>query len=125
MLEYHFLQDGQVILVAYHFYKRCFSIRDAKSKRILGYADHIVISDVKFIVHQSGRMKVLKEKKKNVHAYVKGQFLYSLQGQHAGIMREAYYNPYRTEAFVDKESAGCIQHANLARCVDRRVYYSV
>lgn len=120
------MQDGQVVLVAYHLYKQCFSIRDAKSKRILGYADQIVIHNVKFIVHQSGRMKVLKERKKNVHAYVKGQFRFCLQDldQKENFMHEAYYNPYKTYAFVDKETAEWIEHVDIARCVDRKVYYA-
>lgn len=48
------------------------SIRDAKTKLVLGHADQVFLHQAEFKVSQAGRERVLKEKKKNVHAVVEG-----------------------------------------------------
>lgn len=48
------------------------SIRDAKTKLVLGHADQVFLHQTEFKVSQAGRERVLKEKKKNVHAVVEG-----------------------------------------------------
>lgn len=51
-----------------------YSIRDAKTRRVLGHASNLLLVDCKFKVNQSGREKVRQTKKKNVHAWIEGSF---------------------------------------------------
>ncbi|TBL80848.1 hypothetical protein [Paenibacillus thalictri] len=125
MVEFSFLQEDQVVLIAYHFYKCCFSIRDARTKRILGYADSIVVTNVTFVVRLSGQRRARRDKEKNVHAFVRGRFQRGLQMLGAGDapLREAYYNPYTTDGFIDRKTAKLLSGAAMARCEGKRVYY--
>ena len=59
-------------------------------------------------VSRKGREKVLREKKKNVHAFVKGylQDAENVSRNPQVITREVEvtYNPYKYETFVEKET---------------------
>lgn len=119
------LEEGQIILIAFHLYKRCFSIRNVSSRKVIGYTDRIVVRNARFPVSVSGRLRVLREKRKNVHAYVQGCFEQRLQqiDYHPEQLREAYYNPYVVSAFVDRETIEPIAYADLAICENGKVYY--
>lgn len=41
-------------------------------RRVAGYADHLIIYRPEFKVSQAGRARVLREGRKNVHAYIVG-----------------------------------------------------
>jgi hypothetical protein len=117
------LEDGEYVLVAYHLYKRCFSVRLASSRKVIGYTNRIVLSDVSFPVQAAGRLRVLKEKRKNVHAFVKGKINHSIRIPHYPQMREVYYNPYVVEVFVDRETMEPVTHVSVALCENGKVYY--
>ena len=119
------MDDGQKVRIAYHFYKRCFSIRDAHSRRVIGYADRIVVRHVKYIVVQSGRERALRERMKNVHAFVEGEYVRELQAASipAHLAREAFYNPYHAPAFMDRGTMKPVLTADLAICEQGKVYY--
>ena len=90
------------IEVYWNLHKHCFSVRLCKTGRVIAHAKAVDIKDAKFVVRQSGRRKVLQEKKKNVHAFVRGYlapmgFPLSEIGQHG----YATYNPYKYDSFVD------------------------
>jgi len=119
------VEDGQKVLIALHLHKQCFSIRHASTRKVAGYTDRIVVSDVRFPVSPSGRLRVLKEKKKNVHAFVLGKYLQEMQNLSRLNFREAYYNPYQCSGFVDRETSRLIEFADYAICENKRVYYLV
>ena len=123
--EYPILENGQTILIAYHLYRRCFSIRNANTRKVIGYTDRIVVRNARFIVSQAGRARVLRERKKNVHAYVKG--IYEKELQHMSIIgiqaREAYYNPYFNPLFVDRLTNESLYSAKIVVCEEGKVYY--
>lgn len=48
------------------------SIRDAKTKHVIGHAARVYLHQAEFKVSQAGRKRVLREKRKNVHAVVNG-----------------------------------------------------
>lgn len=81
-----------------------YSIRDAKTRRVLGHATNLLLNSCTFFVNQKGRDKVLREKRKNVHAWIDGHFGII----HAGddyIFTQGYdvsYNPYKNNRFVMK-----------------------
>lgn len=121
--EWH---DGDILMVAYHFNKKCFSIRSYTSRRVIGYVDSIVLSRVRFHVIPSGRARVLRECIKNVHAFVIGEYRKEFQGSEATReynLREAYYNPYKVSCFVDIATFEPLYEAQIAVCDKKKVFY--
>ncbi|GGG67363.1 hypothetical protein GCM10010918_22480 [Paenibacillus radicis (ex Gao et al. 2016)] len=68
---------------------------------------------------------MLRERKKNVHAYVRGCFEQRLQHVQLPFEQwsEAYYNPYFGPSFVDRCTEMPIDCADLAICEKGRVFY--
>lgn len=121
--ELFYLENDQLVMIAFHLHKKCFSIRNAKSRKVIGYTNRIIIRDVFFPVSASGRQRALNERKKNVHAFVKGSYDESLQSCDKLTFREAYYNPYLVSSFVDRETFEPIEGADIVLCDRGKVYY--
>ena len=71
--------------------------RGVNSGKVSGYAKSILIEDPKLIVLEGTRKRVLREKRKHVHAFVRGLFLdaYALPIDLSfHPHREVSYNPY-------------------------------
>ena len=69
------LSIPQKVAVYYNLDKKTYSIMDHSGERkriVIGYADEILLSSVEFKVSEKGRQRVIKEKRKNVHAYIMG-----------------------------------------------------
>jgi len=82
-----------------------FSVR--QDGRVISHPNVVALRDVKFRVQPAGRAKVLREKRKNVHAYVSGyivpltcDFLLS-DYQWTYDKRPVRYNPYEDGFFKD------------------------
>ena len=58
--------------VYFNLHKHVFSVRSARSGRVILHTDRVHIRNPEFVVRQGGRQRVLKERKKNVHAFVRG-----------------------------------------------------
>jgi hypothetical protein len=94
--------------VYFNLHKRCFSIKaleGAMKGRVIAHRDQALLFDAKFKVSEAGRQRVLKEKRKNVHAGVVGEWIDS-SGDYATIDAVAIngsaitYNPYKYSTFV-------------------------
>lgn len=83
-----------------------YSIRDVATGLVLGHADRVLLNNCRFVVKESGRRRVLRTKKKNVHAYVVGHFGIIHAGDHLLFSEgtEVKYDPYFNERFVDGKS---------------------
>lgn len=90
------------------------SIKDKETGLVVMHADSVAISNPRFVVNESGRQRVLKEQRKNVHAYVEGR-LSAVSGRpYKGRMpavtgsrfngssefMRASYNPYKAGHFT-------------------------
>ena len=73
------------------------SLKDPKTGLVVDRVTTAYLSNAKMLVSEVGRMRVLKERRKNVHAYVKGTRL-KCAPKVSGWTRVAY-NPYRQENF--------------------------
>lgn len=78
---------------------------------------HLELRDVQFKVSEAGRQRVLREKQKNVHAFVYG----TLEPQQVWLdtanvdkLTQVSYNPYRGETFYYTETQGTILHTEYA-----------
>lgn len=78
-----------------------YSIRSVNTGLVLGHATTLLLSRCVFVVSQAGRKRVLREKRKNVHAWVEGCFGIIHAGDdkifNDGV--KVTYNPYKDIAF--------------------------
>ena len=55
-----------------NLHKDCYSIQDAKSRLVIGYAAKFLLEGVEFKVSEAMRQKVIETGQKNVHAMMEG-----------------------------------------------------
>lgn len=89
-----------------------FSIRCSKSKLVIAHADDLYLLDVKFIVQQKGRERVLNEKRKNVHAYAKGKLTMAHKPSWE-VLAKVNYNPYRFGFFFNAKTKEKVDKSDL------------
>ena len=96
-----------------NLHKNCWSVRQ---KGIVRFHCHrINLKDCMFVVQPAGHAKVIREKKKNVHAFVRGYLYDSMLPVSSPFMwDDIYYNPYKADTFVDFEGTP----VHMARLVD-------
>jgi len=103
------------VFVYRNLHKDCYSVKSLETGRVIAHVKCIVLEDVKFKVSQAGRSRVLKEKRKNVHAGVVG--IWKQKGCKKPLKSQITYNPYEFESFVNKNSLVPIYQAE--KCVIR------
>lgn len=123
------LTQGQRVRVYYNLHKKCYSIISKIEGRwlLVAHAERVTLHNAKTIVSQAGRNRVLESKRKNVHAYIEGDFYTmsdmipaNMQAMGAGSL---YYNPYEVDCFVDKDSRKEVKTAKLVHMQDRKAIY--
>lgn len=78
--------------------------------RVIAHLDEVTLRDARFVVREGGRQKVLRERRKNVHAFVRGFIA------EAGEDGEAVsYNPYRGPSFYLKGNEQPVSRAGVVR----------
>ena len=86
----------RVVNVYWNLHRHCWSVR--QGGRVVGHAQYIALENVTWRVQASGRERVRREGKKNVHAYASGRVtgLVVFDGSEMPVR----YNPYDLETFV-------------------------
>jgi hypothetical protein len=92
---------GKVVFVYFNLHKKCWSVR--YKGRVIAHVNNLFLCDVTFKVSQAGRLRVIREKRKNVHAGVVGTLIIHL-GSSVRAETPVTYNPYLYETFVIKSS---------------------
>ena len=82
-----------------NLHKNCWSVRNNNTGRVIDYVDSIHIEDATLVVRPAGRARVLKEHKKNVHAFIKGTINNVLYIRVRGL-RQITYDPYKYSSFI-------------------------
>lgn len=93
----------KTVRVYWNLHKKCWSVKsmdpDCPDRgRVIAHASHVVLHGVTFTVSEAGRQRVIKERRKNVHAYAQG----TLQS----ITRVRDLEP-------STKARGCIEAANI------------
>ena len=112
----------KIVEVYRNLHKNCWSVRNNATGHVLWHVDEVLLEDVDLVVRPAGREKVLREKRKNVHAFAKGEVTAWVprlpEGWHLNKDEyEAYdttqiiYNPYLYDSFVYVGSEKPIFHA--------------
>jgi hypothetical protein len=96
------------VYVYFNLHRKCFSIKALEGKnkgRVIAHRDDVLLFDATFKVSEAGRQRVLRERKKNVHAGVVGQWdetgtdLITID-RVTTIGTAITYNPYKYNTFV-------------------------
>ena len=111
------------VRVYYNLHRHTFSVQHRIDGRWLvrGYADEVMLRDATFKVSEAGRQRVISEGRKNVHAFVVGTLVDSLPPTPVAVT----YNPYKYEAFVEKNTEAPIHTAKVARLINRQIEIGV
>ena len=93
-------------------------------------AKQVRLSNVEFRVRESGRQRMLSEKRKNVHAFAVGHLVdYVHPGDERELEpmvgRSAFYDPYRYPSFVDGETKAPVIAVRAAHFDEDGVIYSM
>jgi len=104
------------------------SVREAGG-RVLTHEDQVFLANPRFVVQPAGRERVRREGRKNVHAFVRGELRGFSIGQNLGFdnwtqWKEATYNPYRYDSFVDKATEQPLDCARYAVVTTKGVYFA-
>jgi len=92
--------------IYFNLHKRCLSVQNKVNGvwKVVRHAEQIILTDAVFKVSESGRQRVLKEQKKNVHAAVLGNEIKIDEPLEFRATR-VFYNPYKYSSFVDEGGA--------------------
>ena len=65
------------VFIYFNLHRKCFSVKaleGAKKGRVVAHVNDAIVYNPTFKVSEAGRQRVLRERKKNVHAGVVGQW---------------------------------------------------
>ena len=95
-----YIDPSKPVQVYRNLHKNLMSIR--QNGIVKCHAENVVLQNADFIVGQKGRERVLREKKKNVHAFVKGTVIEAKKTYNLLPYQwsAAYYNPYTCQNWV-------------------------
>ena len=92
------IDTNRRVYVYFNLHKRVWSVR--QDGRIAEHTKYIMLKDARFLVGQAGRKKVLREKKKNVHAGISGYIVDRVPNV-PDFCTTVSYNPYENETFIN------------------------
>ena len=90
------------VKVYFNLHKKVWSVlhRTPKGWRLAFHERELTLKDVTFKVSEAGRQRVLREKRKNVHAFAIGELVDTLPNGFDILMQPVSYNPYKAGTFM-------------------------
>lgn len=92
-----------MVRIYFNIPKKTFSLQRKINGRwkVVEYVNFFKLENAKFIVSEKGRQRVLKNKRKNVHAYITGEK--TDKGIEEGHeFSDIRYNPYEMKSFTEE-----------------------
>ncbi len=105
---------GRRVQLYWNFNRKVWSIRDPGTRRVTGWTTSCLLENCTLRVSEAGRQRVLRERRKNVHAYIEGDISLKVNDGERPMAR-LRYNPYETECFVDKDTGRRVDTATAVR----------
>ena len=120
------IHHGQLVQIYRNLNKpeTTYSIRDKKTGLVLGHATNILLSNCIYVVNQVGRQRVIETRKKQIHAWIEGNFGVI----HAGdddLFSQGHvvkYDPYMDESFIYKENGEPINSSGVVYTNEKGVF---
>jgi len=107
------------IEIYFNLHKKVFSIRN--KGKVVEHATAVTVIYPKFIVQPAGRAKVLRDKVKNVHAFVRTNSMWTVETDLNYEFCEPFlpkervkYNPYTAGTFVSCDTGDAVYQAEIA-----------
>ena len=119
--RYH-IDTARKVFVYKNLHKDCWSVK--QDGLVKAHATEIELWDCAFRVNKAGRERVLKEKRKNVHAGISGYIDHLGMGAYGSVGVAVTYNPYNNETFIEKDSQKPIYNSNYAKLKPKQVFAS-
>lgn len=94
-------KGGKRLYVYKNLHLNLFSIRC--EGKVINHRDELILEDARFLVGKKGRERVLREKRKNVHAGISGHWSEDYLANpiiNSYTPHKVAYNPYKNETFV-------------------------
>jgi hypothetical protein len=93
------------VFVYWNLHRKCFSVKaleGANKGRVVAHVNELLLRNATFKVSEAGRQRVLREKRKNVHAGVAGEWLdgWDLVGCGSRVRYNPYQGPHFTTAVM-------------------------
>jgi hypothetical protein len=109
------------VFVYFNLHKKCFSIKALEGDRkgrVVAHSNTVLLESCKFKVSESGRQRVLREKRKNVHAGVTGVWINGDRAEShyeflSMVGRQVTYNPYKYSSFIIKATEQTVDKADV------------
>lgn len=109
------------VFVYFNLHKKCFSIKALEGDRkgrVVAHSDTVLLEGCKLMVSEAGRQRVLREKRKNVHAGVTGVWINADRAEShfeflSMVGRQVTYNPYKYSSFVIKATEQSVDKADV------------
>jgi len=98
-----------------NLHKQCLSVKALKGEnkgRVIDRPKECIIRDAKFVVQPAGREKVIREQRKNVHAFVRGERVDSAKCGKSKGPELISYNPYKA-GYFRREDGSRVDGADL------------
>ena len=74
--------------------------------KIIGHASKLALANCQFLVSEKGRQRVIREKRKNVHAFIRGLIANNeIFFAENPTTKPISYNPYHSGMFFIKDEA--------------------
>ncbi|MDH3465953.1 MAG: hypothetical protein OES26_08590 [Gammaproteobacteria bacterium] len=121
------IDHDKPVRVIHNWKHDCYSI--LQNGRLKASARQVRLSDVEFCVRESGRERMLRNQRRNIHAYAIGHlldFVHPDDDRDLGGMsgRSVYYDPYGFAYFADKDTQAPVNSARIVQFDERGVVYS-
>ncbi len=118
----------QPVRVYWNFRHRCYSLFQGGAVR--ASARQVELADAEFHVRESGRQKMLREKRKVIHAFAVGRLVGWVHPTQAEDLAPFFgtavgYDPHRHASFVCLDSAEPVHFADAVRFDEHGVHIAV
>ena len=107
------------VFIYFNLHRKCYSVKaleGADKGRVIAHCNSALVAGATFKVSEAGRQRVIREKRKNVHAGVVGDWL-GAEGFRISYITQngsaITYNPYRYSSFVHRYGEHPIERARL------------
>lgn len=114
------------VFVYFNLHKKVFSVKALEGEnkgRVVAHVNRILIDRPEFIVSESGRQRVLRDRSKNVHAGVRGIWTAWVDGIEGwDHLTPVTYNPYLYSTFVEKATLAPVHKATFAVLDNKRIF---
>ena len=89
------INPDKPVKVYWNLHRNCYSVQ--QNGLVVCHADQVELKDVTFKVSEKGRQRVLKERRKNVHAFVVGYLDDDFADRYWDV--KIVYNPYKYNSY--------------------------